>query len=134
MRKKKRNRLILLAILIGIGIYTIILSNVDRFVNVGGDWNTITIQVLDYLPSLIGLALGLTILIKDKGRGSSTPMRIMLITGLLGVCFSGLFYEMYIDNIWLDEIITATFTITDFQLVIVLCSLIFGIILGLIKR
>ena len=73
-------------------------------------------------------------MLRDAGNYSTTTMRIMLITGIIGVCISWLFFELNADGIWIDEIVTATFTITDLQMIVVMFSMLFGIVIGLTKR
>lgn len=134
MRRNKRRQRVVLTLLIGIVVFIVILNVINQGGLVGGDWTSITASFIEYLPPIIGIGLGITILIRDEGNYSTIPIRLMIITGVIGVCFSWLFYELYIDAIWVDEIVTATFTITDFQFIVVLFSVFFGMILGLIKR
>jgi H+/Cl- antiporter ClcA len=112
-----------------------VLTNVvDRFSLIAGNFTVITTQLIDYLPSLIIMGFGFTILIKDTGHGSTTPIRLMLVTGIIGSALSGLFFELNADSIWINDVVTASFTITDLQLVIVIASLIAGMIIGLSSR
>ena len=133
MRKKRRQR-VTLTLLIGIVVFIVILNVIDQSNIVSGNWTVITASLMTYLAPLIGIGLGITIMLRDVGNYSTTPMRIMLMTSIIGVCISWLFFELNTDGIWIDEIVTATFTITDLQIVIVMFSMIFGIIIGLIKR
>lgn len=133
MRKKTRNRLIIIVFL-AISIYLIVLNRIDQFGFIGGNWNTITNQLISYFPQIIGIALGFVLIIRDTGYSGTTSGRLLLITGLEGVFFASLFYELNKDGIWIDEIITASFTITDLQIITVLFFLLLGILIGLIKR
>lgn len=134
MGKKKRRQRVILTLLIGIVVFIVILNVINQGGLVSGDWTSITASFIKYLPPIVGIGLGITILMRDEGNYSTIPIRIMIITGMIGVCFSWLFYELYVDAIWVDEIVTATFTITDLQFIVVLFSVFFGMILGLIKR
>lgn len=133
MRKKRKQRVVL-TLLIGIVVFIIILNVIDQGNIVGGDWTVITASIMNYLAPLIGIGLGITIMLRDVGNYSTTPMRLMLMTGIIGVCISWLFFELNADGIWIDEIVTATLTITDLQIVVVMFSMLFGIIIGLVKR
>jgi hypothetical protein len=133
MRKKQKRFFTIVGIIFGIAVYVLILNRVDQINIIGGDWNTITTSVISYMPSLMGIGLGFVLLIKDVGNYRTTAIRITMITGLIGVSLSGLFFELNTNGVWVDEIITASFTITDFQLIMVIASLLFGMILGLSK-
>ena len=133
MRKKRKQRVVL-TLLIGIVVFIIILNVIDQGNIVGGDWTVITASIMNYLAPLIGIGLGITIMLRDVGNYSTTPMRLMLMTGIIGVCISWLFFELNADGIWIDEIVTATLTITDLQIVVVMFSMLFGIVIGLVKR
>ena len=132
--RKKRRQFVMLTLLIGIVVFIVLLNVIDQGGFVGGNWTVITASFIEYLGPLIGIGVGLTIMLRDAGNYSTTPMRIMLITSIIGVCLSWLFYELYLDGIWVDEIVTATFTITDLQIVVVMFSMLFGIVIGLVKR
>lgn len=134
MRKGKRRQRVVLTLLIGIVVFIVILNVINQGGLIGGDWTAIIASFIEYLPPIVGIGLGITILMRDEGNYSTTPIRMMIITGMIGVCVSWLFYELYIDSIWVDEIVTATFTITELQLITVLFSLFFGMAIGLIKR
>ena len=134
MRKKKRRQFVLLTILIGIVVFIVILNVINQGGYIGGDWTVITASFIEYLPPILGIGIGFTLMMRDSGNYSTTPIRLMIITGIIGVCFSWLFYELYIDGIWVDEIVTATFTITDLQIITIMFSLFYGVVIGLIKR
>lgn len=133
MKKKTRQRLVIV-VFIAIAIYLIVLSQIDRFGLLGGNWHLITMQLIDYFPQLVGISLGFIMIIHDTGYSETTSGRLILVTGLTGVFFASLFFELNIDNIWIDELITASFTILDLQIITVLFFLLLGILLGLIKR
>ena len=134
MTRKRRQSITIILVVIGISIFIILTNVVDRFGLIAGNFTIITDQLIDYLPSLIIMGFGFTILVRDTGHSSTTPIRLMLITGLIGSALSGLFYELNLDSIWIDDVVTATFTITDLQVVIVIASLIAGMVIGLSKR
>jgi len=133
MRKRTLNRIILL-VFISMAIYLIVLNRIDIWGTIGGNWTVITNQLLSYFPQLIGIGLGFILILKDFGSGDTTTARLLLITGLEGVFFASLFFELNNDGIWIDEIVTASFTIGDLQLITVLFFLLLGILIGLIKR
>jgi len=133
MKKKTRQRLIIV-VFICLAIYLIVLSQIERFGIIGGNWNTISMQLIDYFPQLVGICLGFIFIIHDKGHSETSSGRLLLLTGVLGVFFASLFYELNADGIWIDEIISASFTIGDLQIITVLFFLLLGILIGLIKR
>ncbi|MBA7490189.1 hypothetical protein ES702_00724 [subsurface metagenome] len=133
MRKRTRNRIIIL-VFIAIALYFIILNQIDRFGTIGGEWNIITNQIISVFPQIIGICLGFVFLIQDVGYSETSSVRLLLITGLEGIFFASLFYELNSNGVWIDEIITASFTITDLQIVTVLFFLLLGVLIGLIKR
>ena len=134
MRKRKKRQFVLLTLLIGIVVFIVILNVINQGGFIGGNWTVITASFIEYLPPILGIGIGFTLLMRDSGNYSTTPIRLMIITGIIGVCFSWLFYELYIDGIWVDEIVTATFTITDLQIITIMFSLFYGVVIGLIKR
>ena len=134
MRKRDRRFYIIVGLLFGIYVYFWILNKVDQMGVIGGDWSTITSSIISYSPYLIGLGLGFAFLIRDRGNRNTTPIRITLLTGVIGVCLSGLFYELNTDGIWVNDIISASYTITDFQFTLVVVFLILGMIMGLSKK
>lgn len=134
MRKKRRNQLSIILIVLGVGVYAVLLNSVDQLNILGGNWTVITSSILGYFGHLVAIGLGFVLLIKDKGNYSTTPIRLMLITSTIGIVFASLFFQMNIDGVWIDEIVTASYTIGDFQLTILLFFFILGILLGLMKR
>jgi len=133
MRKKDRSKVIILLI-ICVSVYLIIMNTVVTGGVIGGNWNTITTSITSYLPYLIGIVFGFIFIIKDVGKSKTASGRLFLLTGLVGILFSGLFYELNNDGIWIDEIITASFTITDLQVVTILFFILVGALVGLIRR
>jgi len=77
---------------------------------------------------------GFILIIKDVGKRNTSTGRLFLLTAIVGVLFASLFYELNADSIWIDEIITASFTITDFQIIIILFFVLIGFIIGLYKK
>ena len=118
-RKRRRQRNIFLVGL-GLGLFALIFSVVNNQNLLSGNFGIMITYVFDYFPHLLGISLGFVLLVKDKGNYSTTPIRLMLITSVIGMVFASLFYEMNVDGIWVDEIVTATYTITDFQFTVVL--------------
>lgn len=133
MRKRTRNRIIIF-IFISLVLYLIILNQIDRWGNLGGDWYIITNAIIDYFPHIVGICLGFILILQDVGYSETSAPRLLLITSFTGIMFASLFYELNNDNIWIDELITATFTITDLQIITVLFFLLLGVLVGLIKR
>lgn len=133
MRKRTLNRVIIL-VFIAMAIYLVILNRIDIWGSIGGNWTLITNQILGYFPQIVGIGLGFILIIRDYGYSGTSTARLLLITGLEGIFFASLFYELYNDGIWIDEIVTASFTIGDLQFITVLFFLLLGILIGLIKR
>ena len=133
MRKRTRQRLIIV-VFIALAIYLIVLNQVDRIGIIGGEWNTITNQIVSYFPQLVGIVLGFILTIHDVGYSETSSARLFLITSVTGIFFASLFYELNNDGIWIDEIVTATFTITELQIITVLFFILLGLLIGLIKR
>ena len=134
MRKKQKQQVTIILTVVGLTILSLLLNVMDKQNLIGGDWTTLTSSLFDYFPHLVGIALGFVLVIKDQGNRSTTPIRLMLLTSMIGFVFASLFYEMYNDSIWVDDIITATYTITDFQFTIILFFFLLGILLGLVKK
>jgi len=133
MKKRTRQRLIIL-VFIALAIYFVILNQMGRIGILSGDWDAITAQMISYFPQLVGIALGFILILKDVGYSETSSARLLLLTGLEGIFFASLFYELNSDGIWIDELITASFTIGDLQFITVLFFLLLGILIGLIKR
>lgn len=132
MRKRQRHQIIIYTLL-GIAIYIIVMQMVKTTGDIGGDWDTISSTFIGSLPHLFGIALGFVLLIKNQSR-YGTMYSSILPSGITGIFFAGLFYYLNTNNIWIDEIVTASFTITDLQTVVVLFWLLIGILVGLIRR
>lgn len=133
MRKQTRSKIIILLVVCFV-IYLLLLNKVDQIGNMGGDWGIITTTITGYLPHIVGILLGFIFILKDVGNRSTSTGRLFLLTSVVGILFSSLFYELNEDGIWIDEIVTASFTITDLQIVIILFFILIGIIVGLIKK
>lgn len=134
MGKRRNRQITLFGLIFGLALIYIILNNIDRIGDIGGDWTTITNNLISYFPSLVGIGLGFVFSIRDVGNKRTKPLRLFLLFTLLGVSFAGLFFEMNSDSIWIDELLTATFTITEFQLVVVLFFIVLGMIMSMIRR
>jgi len=132
MRKKRRHQ-IMMYTLLGIAIYIIVMQMVKSTGDIGGDWDTISSTFMGALPHLFGISLGFVVLIKSQSK-YGTMYSSILPSGITGIFFAGLFYYLNTNNIWIDEIVTASFTITDLQTVVVLFWLFIGILVGLIRR
>ena len=133
MKKKTRSRIIIL-LFVSLAVYLLLLNRIDQLGSIGGNWDIITTTIIGYLPHLTGILFGFIFILKDLGDGDTSSGRLFLLTGIVGVFFSSLFYELNEDGIWIDEIVTASFTITDLQIVIILFFILIGIIIGLIKK
>ena len=133
MKKQTRFKVIILLI-VCLGIYITLLNRIDQFSIIGGDWSLITSTMSGYLPQLVGILFGFILIIKDVGNRGTSTGRLFLLTSIVGVLFASLFYELNADSIWIDEIITASFTITDFQIIIILFFVLIGFIIGLYKK
>jgi len=131
MRKTQRKFLTVFAF-IGIISAIIILNIVDQQNILGGDFTTMVNNSIGLIPQLFGIVLGIISLNRDYGN--RTLYASIVIMGLIGIFISSLFYELNILGIWIDELITASFTITDLQFVVVLWALILGFMVGMIKK
>lgn len=132
MRKKQRHQIIMYTLL-GVAIYIIIMQMVKTTGDIGGDWDTISSTFMGSLPFLFGISLGFVVLIKNQSK-YGTIYSSILPSGIIGIFFAGLFYYLNTNNIWIDELINASFTITDLQTVVVLFWMFIGILVGLIRR
>ena len=131
MRKSQRKFLTVFGF-IGIISAIIILNIVDQQNILGGDFTIMVNNSISLIPQLFGIVLGIISLNRDYGN--RTLYASIVIMGLLGIFISSLFYELNNMGIWIDELITATFTITDLQFVVVLWALILGFMVGMIKK
>lgn len=129
IKKKTRSRIMLL-LFFGVFMFFIVINIINQSGLIGGDWTTINTTLINTTPYVIGIGLGFLLLIKAV----SSMLSSILVGGLVGIFFSGLFYSLYIGNIWIDELISASFTITDLQTIVVIFWLFMGILIGLIKR
>lgn len=132
MRKKQRHQIIMYTLL-SVAIYIIIMQMVKTTGDIGGDWDTISSTFMGSLPFLFGISLGFVVLIKNQSK-YGTIYSSILPSGIIGIFFAGLFYYLNTNNIWIDELINASFTITDLQTVVVLFWMFIGILVGLIRR
>ena len=133
MKKKTRFKVIIL-LFVCLAVYLLLLNRIDQFNIIGGDWGTITTTMTSYIPQLVGILLGFILILKDVGNRNTSTGRLFLLTSIVGVLFASLFYELNADSIWIDEIVTASFTITDLQIIIILFFILIGFIIGLIKK
>jgi len=131
MRKSQRKFLTVFGF-IGIISAIIILNIVDQQNILGGDFTIMVNNSISLIPQLFGIVLGIISLNRDYGN--RTLYASIVIMGLLGIFISSLFYELNNMGIWIDELITASFTITDLQFVVVLWALILGFMVGMIKK
>lgn len=133
MKKKNRFRVIIV-LFVCFAVYLLLLNRIDEFDIIGGEWGIIYTTMTGYMPQLVGILFGFILIIKDVGNRGTSTGRLFLLTSIVGVLFASLFYELNADSIWIDEIVTASFTITDLQIVIILFFVLIGFIIGLIKK
>jgi len=133
MKKQTRFKIIIL-LFVCFAVYLLLLNRIEQFDIIGGEWGIITSTMAGYLPQLVGILFGFILILKDVGNRNTSTGRLFLLTAIVGVLFASLFYELNADSIWIDEIITASFTITDFQIIIILFFILLGFIIGLIKK
>lgn len=131
MRKTQRKFLTVFGF-IGIISAIIILNIVDQQNILGGNFTVMVNNSISLVPQLFGIVLGIISLNRDYGN--RTLYASIVIMGLLGIFISSLFYELNNMGIWIDELITASFTITDLQFVVILWALILGFMVGMIKK
>lgn len=121
-----------LYIIVAIGLIVIILQYVSQSGLMGGNFNTISTTFITLFPYMGGMGLGLYFLVIRKKKESI--LNTTLIGGMLGIFNAGLFNTMNTNNIWIDDVVTATFTIVDLMTVVVLFWFFIGLIVGLIKN
>jgi len=131
MRKNQRKFLTVFGFL-GIISAIIILNIVDQQNIIGGNFTIMVNNSISLIPQLFGIVLGIISL--NRNYGNRTLYASIVIMGLIGTFLSSLFYELNNMGIWIDEIITASFTITDLQFVVILWALILGFMVGMIKK
>lgn len=128
MSRKKSQRLVYVFIIFG--AFALILSMIANNSSFAGDWSTVTNAYIGTIPYLgimgIGLYFGLT--------GKSKFLGTALLFGLLGIINAGLFNYLNDQKIWIDAYVNTTTAITDIMLITIIVWLIFGFILGAIKR
>jgi len=85
------------------------------------------------LPSLFGVLFGLYGLTVYKPSKDIMLLSNTVMGALLGVFVACFFNVLYTNNIWLDDVITATFTINDLQFLTVIYCIIVGFLSGVVK-
>lgn len=133
MKKQTRFRIIIM-LFVCLAVYMLILNRIDELNMIGGEWGIITTTMIGYVPQLVGIFFGFIFIIKDMGSRHTSSGRLFLLTSVTGVLFASLFYELNADSIWIDEIVTSSFTITELQVIIILFFILIGFIIGLIKK
>jgi len=128
MSRKRTQRLAYVFIIFG--AFAVILNAIATGSNLGGDWSTVTNAYVGTLPYLAVMGLGLYFGVTGKSKFLGTA----LLFGMTGIVNAGLFNYLNDQNIWIDAYVNATTTITDIMLVVIILWLIFGFILGAIKR
>jgi len=128
MSRKRSQRLAYVFIIFG--AFAVILSAIANNSNLGGDWSTVTNAYVGALPYLAIMGIGLYYSVTGKSKFLGTS----LLFGLIGIINAGLFNYLNDQNIWIDAYVTATTTITDIMLITIILWLIFGFILGAVKR
>jgi hypothetical protein len=132
MRKKQRN-MIMMITLLSIAVSIVIMQMVKDTGDIGGDWNTISLIFVDNLPYLFGMGLGFIVLIKNTSHYGSMYSSV-LPSVIIGVFMAGMCHSLNTAGVWINDIVTASLTITDLQFILVLFWLFLGIIVGLIRR
>lgn len=130
LKKVKRNMFVVLGIPLVIWIL-IYISNSGIITNVDIDYMVDNIILL--LPPLIGMFFSLYGLIYYKNKKDIMIITHTIIGTLLGIFTSYFFYILYDNAIWLDDVITATFTLEDLQLITIIWCLIMGFLSGVMK-
>lgn len=138
MRKRKRLSLRSLRknmfVLLGIPFVILVLV----YINNSGlitdvDLDNVISNLILVLPSLFGVLFSLYGLTVYKPKKDVMILTNTVIGGLLGVFTAYLFNVLYVNNIWLDDVITATFTINDLQSLTVIYCIIVGFLSGMMK-
>jgi len=94
--------------------------------------NNVISNLILVFPSLFLMLLSLYGLTIQKKKDVLILTNTVL-GSLLGVFTAYLFSVLYTNNIWLDDVITATFTINDLQVLTVIYCIIVGFLSGVLK-
>jgi len=126
----KRTNQRLTYVFIIFGAIAIIINSIAVNSSFGGDWTTVNAGYIGTIPYLFLMALGFYFAIKGKSGFLGTS----LIFGVTGIVNAGLFNHLNTAEIWIDAYVDATTTITDIMIIVVILWVIFGFILGALKR
>lgn len=108
----------------------VIISAIDSNSSFGGDWSTVNAGYIGTIPYLFLMSLGFYFSIKGKSGFLGTSLTF----GLVGIVNAGLFNHLNTAGIWIDAYVDATTTITDIMIIVVILWVIFGFILGALRR
>lgn len=108
------------------------------YINMSGiitdvDLDNVIANLILILPPLFGMLLSLYGLMVYKPKKDILILTSTILGSLLGVFTAYLFNVLYINNIWLDDVITATFTINDLQFLTVIYCIVMGFLSGMMK-
>ena len=130
MKKLRKN----LFVVLGIPFVIIILVYINNSgVITDVDLDNVISNLITVLPPLLGMLLSLYGLTVYNAKKDILILTNTLLGALLGVFTAYLFNVLYTNNIWLDDVITATFTINDLQFLTVIYCIIIGFLSGMVK-
>ena len=112
------------------GAMAIIMSAIDSKSSFGGDWSTVNAGYIGTIPYLFFMSVGFYFAIISNSAFLGTALTF----GMVGIVNAGLFNHLNTAGIWIDAYIDATTTITDIMTITVILWVIFGFILGALKR
>ena len=130
MRKLRKNLFVVLGI--PFVIFILIYINASGIIT-DVDLDNVVSNLILVLPSLFGVLLSLYGLMVYKPKKDILILTNTILGSLLGVFIAYLFNVLYINNIWLDDVITATFTINDLQFLTVIYCIVVGFLSGMMK-
>jgi len=128
MSRKTNQRLAYIFIIFG--AMAVIINAVAVNSSFGGDWSTVNAGYIGTIPYLFFMALVFYFSIKGKSGFLGTS----LMFGINGMVNASLFNHLNTAGIWIDAYVDATTTITDIMTITLILWLIFGFILGALKR
>lgn len=126
----KKNRKIIYMVII-IGLIGVLGGLVVEHNMISGDWNFITLHLINIFMWLIFIGSGFIFIFNRK---RTTMLSSVGICTLEGFFFSGLAKYLYDNNIWLDTVIQAPNTIEEYMIMLIIVWVIIGLIVGAFRK
>jgi hypothetical protein len=123
-------------IIFGVVFIALILWFVNQQGNVAGNWETITNNYLGVFGYIIFIGLTLYAFVlrnpkRYKGSGFiDNSIEDIILGGVIGILFAGLIGQLNTLGILIDEIVTASLTISDIQTIVVIVWVLVGLVKG----